>query len=88
MSEGPSHGWSSPLILGVGLAGVVLIAALVRYELRVEAPMIDLRLIGNRLFRSSMLVMFIGMAAFLGTLFLVALFFQAGLGLTALNAGL
>jgi EmrB/QacA subfamily drug resistance transporter len=88
LSEGPSHGWTSPLILGLGVAGVLLLATLVRYELRVESPMIDLRLVGNRLFRSSMVVIFIGMAAFLGTLFLVALFFQAGLGLTALNAGL
>ncbi|HWC33741.1 MAG TPA: MDR family MFS transporter [Mycobacteriales bacterium] len=88
LSEGPSRGWTSPLILGIGAAGVVLLAALVAYELRVEAPMIDLRLVGNRLFRSSMLIIFIGMAAFLGTLYVVALFFQAGLGLTALNAGL
>jgi EmrB/QacA subfamily drug resistance transporter len=88
LSEGPNRGWTSPLILGIGLAGVALLVALVRYELRVDSPMIDLRLVGNRLFRSSMVVIFIGMAAFLGTLFVVALFFQAGLGLTALNAGL
>jgi EmrB/QacA subfamily drug resistance transporter len=88
LSEGPSRGWGSPLILGIGVAGVVLLTALVRYELRVEAPMVDLRLVGNRLFRSSTVIIFIGMAAFLGTLYVVALFFQAGLGLTALNAGL
>jgi MFS family permease len=88
LSEGPSRGWASPLILATGLAGLALLVVLVRYELRVESPMIDLRLVGNRLFRSSTIVIFIGMAAFLGTLYLVALFFQAGLGMTALNAGL
>jgi MFS family permease len=50
--------------------------------------MVDLRVLGNRLFRSSTVIIFIGMAAFQGTLYVVALFFQAGLGLTALNAGL
>jgi MFS family permease len=50
--------------------------------------MIDLRLIGNRLFRTTTAVMFIGMAAFLGSLYLVALFFQDGLGLSALGSGL
>ena len=50
--------------------------------------MIDLRLVGNRLFRSTTIVLFIGMAAFLGTLYLVALFFQDGLGLSALSSGL
>ncbi|HVV74934.1 MAG TPA: DHA2 family efflux MFS transporter permease subunit [Mycobacteriales bacterium] len=88
LSEGPSRGWSSPLILGIGIAGLVLLAVLVRYELGVESPMIDLRLVGNRLFRSTTVVLFITMAAFLGTLYVVALFFQDGLGLSALNAGL
>lgn len=88
LSEGPTRGWTSPLILGVGIGGVALLTALVRYELRVDAPMIDFRLVSNRLFRSTTIVLFITMAAFLGTLYVVALFFQDGLGLTALNAGL
>ncbi|HWA67272.1 MAG TPA: MDR family MFS transporter [Mycobacteriales bacterium] len=88
LSEGPSRGWGSPTILGLAVAGVVLLALLVRYELAHAHPMIDLHLIGNRLFRSSTIVLFIGMAAFLGTLYVVALFFQVGLGLSALNAGL
>jgi MFS family permease len=40
------------------------------------------------LFRSMTVVIFLGMAAFLGTLYLVALFFQCGLGLSALGSGL
>ena len=35
---------------------MVLLTWLVRYELRIEAPMIDLRLIGNRLFRATKLL--------------------------------
>jgi EmrB/QacA subfamily drug resistance transporter len=88
LSEGPSHGWGSARILGLGLAGVVLLGILVRYELRHEAPLIDLRLIGNHLFRTTTAVLFIGTGAFLGTLYLVALFFQDGLGLSALGSGL
>ncbi|HTW18627.1 MAG TPA: MDR family MFS transporter [Mycobacteriales bacterium] len=88
LSEGPDHGWGSPLILGLGAVGVVLLAALIRYELRVSQPMIDLRLVGNHLFRTSTGVMFIMTAGFLGSLYLVALFFQDGLGLSALGSGL
>ena len=51
-------------------------------------PMIDLRLVKNTLFRTTTTVLFIGMAGFLGTLYLVALFFQDGLGLSALGSGL
>jgi EmrB/QacA subfamily drug resistance transporter len=88
LSEGPARGWSSPLILGLGAVGVVLLTALVRYELRIDEPMIDLRLVGNRLFRANTIVIFITTAAFLGTLYLVALFFQDGLGLSPLASGL
>ncbi len=88
LSEGPARGWTSPLIVATGLGGLALLSALVRYELRVDTPMIDLRLIGNRMFRTATVVLFITMAAFLGSLYVVALFFQDGLGLTALNAGL
>jgi EmrB/QacA subfamily drug resistance transporter len=88
VTEGPTHGWSSPRIVILGLVGVALLAEFARYELRHPQPMIDLRLIGNRLFRTTTSVLFIGMAAFLGTLYLVALFFQDGLGMTALQSGL
>jgi MFS family permease len=88
LSEGPSQGWSSPLILTTGLAGIVLLAALVRVEIRAREPMIRLRLLTNRLFASTTAVMFTGIMAFLGSLYLIALFLQDGLGLSALNAGL
>jgi EmrB/QacA subfamily drug resistance transporter len=88
LSEGPSHGWGSPLIVSTGLAGIVLLAVLVRVELRTAQPMIHLRLLGDRLFASSTAVLFAGVMAFLGSLYLIALFLQDGLGLSALNAGL
>src|SRR5215468_1463946 len=88
LSEGPSHGWSSSLIISSGLAGLVLLAALVRVESQTPQPMIHLRLLADRLFASTTAVLFIGVMAFLGSLYLVALFLQDGLGLSALDAGL
>lgn len=87
VSEGPFRGWTEPLILGTITSGVALLALLVLVELRKTHPMIDVRLFADRLFRSSCLVLGLGSAAFLGLLFLVALFFQDGLGLTALQSG-
>jgi MFS family permease len=72
----------------LGLVGAALLAVFVRYELRHPQPMIDLRLIKNTLFRTTTSVMFIVTAAFLGSLYLIALFFQDGLGLSALASGL
>ena len=88
VSEGPFRGWADTLILATIFAGAALLAALVAVELRITHPMIDIRLFKDRLFRSSCIVLGLGSAAFLGLLFLVALFFQDGLGLSALQSGL
>ena len=88
LSEAPSLGWGDPLILALAAAGVVVLTALVTVELRVRQPMLDLRLLGNGLFRSTTILTVLATMAFLGCLYLVALFFQDGLGLSALNAGL
>ncbi len=88
VSEGPDKGWTSATILGSIGAGAVLLAWMVVVELRDSEPLLKLRLYGNRLFRSTSVVLMIAMAAFLGVLFAVPLFFQIGLGLSALQSGL
>ena len=50
--------------------------------------MVDLRLLTGRLFRSTNCVMFLAAAAFLGTLYLIPLYFQDARGLSALQSGL
>ena len=88
LSEGSSKGWGSPRILTTGIAGVVLLALFVRVELRTARPMVQLRLIGNRLFRRTMSVSVFSSAGFLGTLFVVPLFLQEGRGVSPLTSGL
>jgi EmrB/QacA subfamily drug resistance transporter len=88
VSEGPNRGWGTPVILGSIIVGAMLLAAMVWVELRTAQPILKLRLFGNRLFRSTSLVLMVGMAAFLGVLFVAPLFFQIALGLSALQSGL
>jgi len=88
VSEGPVKGWHSADVLATIAAGVVLLAAMVIVELRTARPMVDLRLLGNRLFRSSNGVMILTSVAFLGTLYGISLYYQDGRGLTALGSGL
>jgi EmrB/QacA subfamily drug resistance transporter len=88
VSEGPQRGWGSPLIVTCLGVGAVLLLALVVDQLRSRAPLLHLRLFADRMFRSSNLVMFLATSAFLGGLYIVALFYQDGLGLSALNSGL
>jgi EmrB/QacA subfamily drug resistance transporter len=88
LSEGPAHGWSSPLIVSTGVAGLFALAAFVVVELRVAEPMVQLRLLGNRLFRTTLSVAFFAAGGFIGTLFLVPLFLQEARGASPLESGL
>jgi EmrB/QacA subfamily drug resistance transporter len=88
VSEGPNLGWHQPDVLGAIAAGVVLLAAMVAVELRSPAPMVDLRLLKNRLFRSGNGVIVLASVAFLGTLYAISLYYQDGRGLSALGSGL
>lgn len=88
ISEGASVGWTTPQILGPLIGGAVLVAVLIWHQLRVPEPLLGLRLLGNRLFRATATSTVLASAGFLGTLFVAALFFQTGLGLSPLEAGL
>ncbi len=88
VSEGPNIGWHRGQVLVTIAVGVVALVGMVIVELRTTEPLLDLRLFSDRLFRSTSMVMTLGSVAFLGVLYLLALFFQDALGLTALRAGL
>jgi EmrB/QacA subfamily drug resistance transporter len=88
VSEGPERGWASPVIVITGLVGVLMLAVLVPLELRRPEPMLDMRLLKDRLFRTTSIVVFLMMCSFFGLLFTVVLFYQDGLGLSALQSGL
>jgi EmrB/QacA subfamily drug resistance transporter len=88
LSEGPARGWTSPTVLSSALLGLLLLAVFVVVELRKGEPMLDLRLLGDRLFRTTNLVSTFSSAAFLGVLFVAPLFLQEGLGVSALTSGL
>ena len=88
VSEGPDLGWHQAQVLAAIAAGTVLLAAMVVVELRSAAPMVDLRLLGNRLFRAGNGVMVLASLAFLGTLYAISLYYQDGRGLSALGSGL
>ncbi len=88
LTEGPTYGWNSPGILVSLVAGALLLAAFVVVELRVQTPMLDLRLLKDRLFRTTNLVTMASSAGFLGLLFVAPLFLQEARGVSALISGL
>jgi EmrB/QacA subfamily drug resistance transporter len=86
--RGNSVGWSSAEIVGALIAGVVVLAGFVAWELRTETPMLPMRFFRNRTFtlaNVSSLFMFFGM---FGSIFLLAQFFQTVQGYSPLQSGL
>lgn len=88
LSQGPLLGWNAPQIWSAGLAGRLLLAALVKVELRAQKPLLDLRLLGNRLFRTTGFIAMCASAGLLGMLYVFPLMYQNALHVSALDTGL
>lgn len=88
LNQGPVRGWGAPIVVAFGLAGVVLLAAFVRTELRSEHPMLRLRLFRDDAFRISSVIIAFSNGSFQGTLLLAPLFLQEVRGYSGLQAGL
>ena len=88
LTTGASSGWGSPPVLATGIPGIILLILFVIVELRVAEPMLRLRIYADRLFRITNLHLTVAGAGFVGTLFLVPLLLQNGLGFSAVHSGL
>lgn len=88
LSEGPRAGWTSTQVLACGAVGTLSFIALVVWELRVSKPMLDLRLLVDRMFRNSNVISIFSTASFLGLIFVLPLYLQTLRGFDALQSGL
>jgi EmrB/QacA subfamily drug resistance transporter len=87
LSEAATIGWTSPLIDITAAAGAALIATLVWVELHADQPMIDFRLLRNRLFGVANLASLFASGGFLGLLFIAPIWLQTGRGFSAFVSG-
>ena len=86
--RGNAHGWTSAGIIAPLVAGVLLLAAFIGWELRARSPMLPMRFFTSRTFaltNVASLLMFFGM---FGSIFLLAQFFQTVQGYSPLESGL
>jgi len=81
-------GWGSPATWLCIAAGIVLLGAFVRFELRAEHPLIQLRIFADRGFRVDNAVLLLMSACFVPLFFFGSVYSQIGLGYDASNAGL
>jgi EmrB/QacA subfamily drug resistance transporter len=86
--RGNEVGWASSQILGSLIAGAVLIAAFVAWELRAPHPMLPMRFFRSRSFAAANAVGFVMSFGVFGSIFLLAPFLQVTQGLSPLEAGI
>src|SRR3954470_6452725 len=90
LSEGNDWGWTSPAVIGCLAVAIAAGFAFVHVERRVEAPLVDLRLLRNRVLVGSTIAILIVAGTINGLMYLISIYFQdpATLGMNALEAGL
>lgn len=74
--EGPSHGWSSPLVVGSFVLGGLLFVALVLWERRAPAPLIQMELFTRPAFIAANLAATVVFFAFVGGIVYFSVYFQ------------
>jgi EmrB/QacA subfamily drug resistance transporter len=81
-------GWSSVGTWACLVVGLILIGVFVLWELRVDQPLVPMRLFGNRGFAIDNAVLFLLSICFVPLFFFASLYAQIALGETSSNAGL
>ncbi|MGO9498853.1 MAG: DHA2 family efflux MFS transporter permease subunit [Solirubrobacteraceae bacterium] len=86
--EGPTRGWGSASVIGVGVTSVAVLGAFVAWEARCDHPMLKLGFFRDRRFSVAAAAECLGVFGLLGTLFVETQFLQFDLGYSPLQAGL
>ena len=88
LHEGPVHGWTEPATVVALAVGVVAAAGFVAWELRRVAPLLDVRLFGQRRLATGSVSLLTVFGVQAGVFVVLFPFLQAGLGWSALRATL
>jgi EmrB/QacA subfamily drug resistance transporter len=86
--RGNQAGWDSVEVTGTLVAGALLVAGFVAWELRVREPMLPMRFFRNRAFAAGNGAIFLTFASLFGAVFFYAQLLQVGLGYGPLGTGL
>ena len=81
-------GWANATTIACMVAGVALLGAFVLAELRVQQPLIDVRVFRIRAFRVENIVLFLAMIVFIPIFFFASIYAQVALGDATQEAGL
>ncbi|MEV0096893.1 MFS transporter [Streptomyces sp. NPDC050738] len=87
LSEAESRGWTSPMVLGLLIGGLVLLAAFTWWQSRAANPLLPLHIVKNRNRGGSMLTMGLATIGMFGLFLFMTYYLQNILGYTPLKTG-
>jgi EmrB/QacA subfamily drug resistance transporter len=87
VSQGGSSGWTDPLVIGAAVVFLVAVPVFLLVELRVSAPVVDVRLFREPVVGIGVLAGFLGTMSRFAVVLLMGLYFQAVQGDTPSEAG-
>ncbi len=85
--EAPTHGWSSPLVISMGAAGLAVLALFAAWERITTHPLLHLSFFRQRSFSAGLPAVAAVTFGLYGALFVLTQFMQFFLGYTPLQAG-
>jgi len=88
LNQGHNLGWTSPIILGLFIASLLILSLFTWIELRVPTPMLDLSLFKRRVFSMSTISPILNYICVYSVLFLTPFYLIQARGLSASQAGL
>jgi EmrB/QacA subfamily drug resistance transporter len=88
LQQGPEHGWAAPTTLASLLVGVLAAGGFVAWELRHEAPVLDVRLFGKRSLSSGSVSLLAVFGVQAGIFVVLFPYFQAVLGWSGIRSTL
>ena len=81
-------GWTSPVVLGALVAGIVCLALYARRQLSMEVPIIDVRIFSHQGFRVGAVCMMVNFGITLSAMFLLPQFIQNAMGIPVAMTGI
>ena len=87
-SEAGSLGWSSIIVLASILIGIIIVVLFVIRQLKLEKPLLNLRVFKNKVFVYSCLVSMVVFSSMIATEMLLPIYMQTGREFSAIESGL
>ncbi|ELK48435.1 DHA2 family efflux MFS transporter permease subunit [Halobacillus sp. ACCC02827] len=87
-SSAGNDGWSSPNVYITLIIGVVALASFIIRQFRLETPILEFRVFGNKIYALAAVITMIVMMSMLGAELLLPIYMQTMRGFTALESGL